>query len=403
MPDTARQQSLPASSASAIAGDAAGRQARLAARMESASSLAGSVAHDLNNILTSVLGFAGLLAEQVADDPDAAANVREVLASGERAAALTQQLVALGGRQPLVPRDVTMAAVLNDLRPRLEACLGADVELSVAQDLDDIHLTVDVDRLQDALLACADNAREAMPSGGRFTIEVDVVRLDAGDSVLVEGCPPGSYVRIAAIDSGRGIPWDVQERIFDPFFSTKRRGHGVGLGLTRVYAFIKQSGGCMSVGSEPGRGTTATIHLPATRLAGPVASVSHLAPVPSGSGETVLVVDDVDAVRAFVAGALRRAGYRVLVASSASDALYMAVNSRGPIHLLLTDVVMPGSSGLDLARELRAERRGLKVLYMSGHRDNAVARSGHLHADEAFVQKPFTGAALLGQVAALLH
>jgi nitrogen-specific signal transduction histidine kinase len=382
------------------------RQTLLAARMDSASQLAGGVAHDLNNILTAILGFGTLVAEQVSTDPDALANAREVLAAGERAARLTQRLLAFAGRQVLTPLTCDVAELLTEMLPAIRDAAGPHVDVST-QVQAGAKLSIDMARLQEALIELAGNARYAMPDGGRLLIEVDVVTID--DTPVSEpvvagqvSAAAGPYVRIAVTDTGAGMSHDVQARIFEPFFTTKPRGQGGGLGLSMIHGFIRQSGGDIWVYSEPGIGTTFKIYLPAV---GHVSGVrpARTSTVTPGAGQTVLVVDDVDAIRTLTADLLRRAGYRVLVAGSAAAALSMAANARGPIHLLLTDVVMPGSGGVELARELRTERRGLRVLYMSGYSDNAVVARGLLGPGDAFLQKPFTRDRLLQQVAALVQ
>ena len=370
--------------------------------MESVSLLAGGVAHELNNILTALLGFGSLLAEQVAGDPDAVSNAREVLTAGERAAALTRQLLAFSRRQALAPERTDVGAVVEGIRPRLQEVVGTAVAVEIYANEDAPCARVDVARLEDALIVLARNARDAMPAGGHMAVEVDAVAVDACAAAHVRAVA-GSYVRLSVADTGCGIPPDVQDRIFEPFFTTKARGKGIGLGLATVYGFVRQSGGYIGVHSERNLGTTMKIYLPVFE---PTQAVTLTVPAPvlrSAAGQTVLVVDDTDAVRSLATDFLRRAGYRVLVGSTASNALSIAASQRGPIHLLLTDVVMPGSSGVDLAKELRAERRGLRVLYMSGYSDNAVVRHGLLGEGEAFLQKPFSRELLLQQVAALVR
>ena len=378
------------------------RQALLAARMESARLLAGGIAHDLNNILTAVLGFGTLLAQQLSD-PSASKSAHEVLSAGERGAALARQLLAFSGRQVLSPQRVNIDEVVEDARSLMQEAAGAAVALEIHSQGSVPSAQVDVDGLRAALVVLADNAKDAMPKGGRLIVEVDTVLLDESYAAQHLNVAAGPYVRISLSDTGCGIPFEIRDRVFEPFFTTKARGKGVGLGLATVYGFVRQSGGNISVYSEPDIGTTFKMYLPAFEITASVVQKS-VTPAPAGgAGQTVLVVDDVDAVRALASDALRRAGYRVIVAASASDALYMAGSQRGPIHVLLTDVIMPGSNGVDLARELRTERRGLRVLYMSGYPDHVVVRNDLLAAGEAFLQKPFSRELLLEKVAALVR
>lgn len=377
-------------------------QAFLAARMESVSHFAGGVAHDLNNILTAVLGFGTLLAEQVASDPEAAKSAREVLEAGERAAVLTRQLLALSGRQVLVPQAANLRTVLEGVRARLQDAVGPTVVVDICAHENTPPVFVDVDRLQDSLAALAQNAKAAMPDGGRLKVEVEPVNLDEPCTGEHTDAVAGSCVRITVTDTGSGIPYAVYDRIFEPFFTTRPGGQGMGLGLSVVYGFVKQSGGHIRVDGTPGAGTTFTIDLPRADTPRAVQTGPTVLTPPRATGQTVLVVDDAHAVRALAADYLRRAGYRVIVATSASDALYMAHNHRGPIHLLLTDVIMPGSSGVDLASELRTERRGLRVLFMSGRGDNLLRRNGSGSDGDGFLQKPFSPELLLARTAALI-
>jgi CheY-like chemotaxis protein len=370
--------------------------------MDSLSLLAGSVAHDLNNILTSVLGFGTLLAERVASDPEASGNAREVLAAADRAARLTQQLLAFSRRQLLEPTSVNVVELIEDMREDLRVRLGSGVQIDVSRADVVPAAHVDAERLKDALLALVDNAKDAMAGGGTLTLTVDSVTFDTTQVAEHHYAAAGPYVRIAVTDTGAGMTREVQERIFDPFFTTKPRGEGDGLGLSTVYGFIRQTGGFIRVISEPQSGTTMSLHLPMFDTAQPTCEKVAMEPLRPSAGETILVVDDVDEIRALTAETLRKAGYKVITAGSASEALYMASMQRGPIQLLLTDIVMPGSSGLDLAMELKADRRGLRVLYMSGFTDTAIGRGKHLGRGEAFLPKPFTSQALLQQVAALL-
>jgi two-component system cell cycle sensor histidine kinase/response regulator CckA len=378
-------------------------QKMVAARMESVSLLAGVVAHDLNNMLTVVLGFGALLAERVAGDAEAAGSVREVLAAGERAATLSQRLLAFSRRQALSPQPSDLSAVVKSARSRLAEIAGGDVALEIHADQPMPPVLIDVGRIEDALATLVENAREAMAAGGHMSVEVSLIGAGAPSNGVGSRTAGGTHVRILVRDSGRGIPVERQDRVFDPFFTTKTRAPGAGLGLSIVHGFVKQTGGTIKLRSEVGLGTAVEMDFPVVDRAVPAEAASVPDKVRSIAGKTVLVVDDAEGLRAMTGEALRRAGYRVLVASSAADALYMAHNHRGPIHALVTDIVMPGGNGRDLAGELRTERTHLKVLYMSGHADNVVLRSGPLAPHEVFLAKPFTPDLLLQTVGALLR
>ncbi|MEQ1759738.1 MAG: ATP-binding protein [Vicinamibacterales bacterium] len=378
-------------------------QAVRAARIESVSHFAAAIAHDLNNVLTAVLGYGTLLSERVAENPEALNDAREVLAAAERAATLTRHLLAFSRRQVLAPKRADVGGMFETVRPRLLESIGKRVTLELQADDGTPAVSIDVDRLQDALVALAVNASDAMPEGGRLRIEAAGIAVDGSSATGHVQLEAGQYVRISVTDSGRGIPADIQDRVFEPFFTTKMRGLGEGLGLSTVYGFIRQSGGHVLLQSEEGRGTTVQLYLPILPVATASAQSANDPVVRRGSGQTVLLVDDTDAIRRQVADSLRRSGYRVIVANSASEALYVAGCQRGPIHMLLTDVIMPGSSGVDLARELRTERRGLRVLYMSGFSGHEAVQQGVLAAGESFIEKPFSRDALLQKVAALLR
>lgn len=378
------------------------QDAELTARLDGIRRVSGGLAHDINNVLAAVVGFGGLLAEQVHNDPSAAHNAREVLQAADRAAGLMRKLLAFSGRQALYPRQIELGPFLTNLTDVLRETVGnkTSVDVRVAQTLPTV--TIDEEQLQAALAELARNAAAAMPDGGRLSLEVDHVCVDPTYAAHRVTLPPGHYLRLCVTDTGAGMTADVQARIFEPYFTTGPRTLGAGLGLSSVYGFVRQSGGGVWVYSEPGRGTAFKLFLPADAApGGPVPGK----PLPSKRpvrGETVLVVDDVDAVRQVAATTLRRAGYRVLIAGNASEALYLAGCQRGPIHVLVTDLVMPGGSGVDLATELRADRRGLAVVLMSGYPDHAARTHGMVTASTPFLQKPFTAEALLEKVGGAL-
>jgi two-component system cell cycle sensor histidine kinase/response regulator CckA len=384
------------------AGDAE-RQRMVAARMESVSLLAGVVAHDLNNMLTVILGFGALLAEQLAHDVDASGNAREVMIAGERAAALSRRLLAFSGRLALSPQPCDVGAVVVEARSRIEEVAGAGVALEIRADTPLPPVMIDAQHLQDALLALTENARAAMADAGQMSVEVTLVDERRISDEPGSPKPAGTHVRIVLRDSGSGIPVEIQDRVFDPFFSTKTRAPGAGLGLSIVHGFVKQSGGRIRIRSEGRGGTAVEMTFPVLDPVLRAAPQEPASKVRSIAGKTVMVVDDAGSLRAMTGETLRRAGYRVLVASSAADALNMAHNHRGPIHVLITDVVMPGSNGRDLAVELKADRPHMRVIYMSGHADNVVLRNGPLPPHEEFLAKPFNSDVLLQTVGGLLR
>ena len=368
------------------------RQLRQAQKMEIVGRLAGGVAHDFNNLLLVISGHRELL-EQGEPCPD---NLRESLSeigrAVERAAALNRQLLAFSRRQVLEPKVLDLNGVVTAAEKMLRRLIGEDIQLITNLQSGLSPVRADPGQLDQVILNLALNARDAMPRGGILqleTRELELDRLPTGQ-FPPEAPPGGHYVRLAVSDTGTGMTPEVQARIFEPFFTTKAEGQGTGLGLSVVQGIVQQSGGHLEVVSWPGRGTTFSIYLPAVRgLAVSNAASSASRPVP-GRGETVLVAEDEDTVRAVTAQLLRVLGYRVLQASSGTEALHLAETSREKIHLLLADVVMPGLSGRQLADTLTARDPGLKVLFQSGYTDDAVVRCGINQAEVAFLQKPFT-------------
>jgi PAS domain S-box-containing protein len=376
-------------------------QLRQSQKMEAVGQLAGGVAHDFNNLLTVINGFGDLLRDRLAPGDPLHGPVDEIRKAGERAAALTYQLLAFSRRQMLRPVLLDLNEAVADAETLLRRLIGEDVELVTVLRPALGCVQVDPGQLQQVILNLVVNARDAMPQGGRLTLETAKVDLDAtcAQQRLVQ---PGPYVMLAVSDTGCGMDADTQAHIFEPFFTTKEQGKGTGLGLATVYGIIKQSGGHVWVYSEPGIGTTFKIYLPRVEAAGeagdPVAPPTAL---PCGS-ETILLVEDEDQVRTLVEGVLQDAGYTVLVASRGDAALPLAAQHAGRIDLLLTDVVMPGMSGRDLANRLTPDHPGMDVLYMSGYTDDAIVHHGVLDSGVVLLQKPFSPAALLYKVREIL-
>ncbi len=380
------------------------REFTQAQRMESVGRLAGGIAHDFNNILMAIVGFGTLVAEELAGSPSGERNAREILNAAGRASALTRQLLAFGRRQMLRATRLNLNEAVAGIAVMLQQVIGEDIDLQVRYSADLPLILADQGQLESSVLNLVLNARDAMPGGGRLTIETDTIHLDQAYCDAHLGARPGHFVRLAVSDTGVGIPHHLQPRIFEPFFTTKDVGKGTGLGLATVYGTIKQSGGYIWVYSEPGVGTTFKIYLPVDTSEGAPA-LPPPAPVeePASGSETILLVEDADMVRQLAREIIGGAGYHVIEAGNAEQALAAAAQHDGPIDLLLTDVIMPGATGVELAARLRSVRENVNVLYMSGYTDNAVVRQGLLDEETAFLQKPFTPQDLLRKVREVLQ
>ncbi|HEX8696051.1 MAG TPA: PAS domain S-box protein [Longimicrobium sp.] len=358
--------------------------------------LAGGVAHDFNNLLTAIRGNAELLLLDIPPDDARREDVEEIRHAAERAAGLTRQLLAFSRRQVLQPRVLDLNAVVLDMERMLRRLIGEDVELVTRLERSAAHVRADPGQLEQVLLNLAVNARDAMPSGGRLIVETRNARLDEELKRTYPYVVPGSYVLLAVTDTGHGMDRETQERVFEPFFTTKPRG--TGLGLSTVYGIVKQSGGYIWVYSEPENGTTFRIYLPPVEAPAEEAASGPGAAAPTRGAETVLLAEDEETVRRLARRVLQRSGYTVLEAADGEEALRVAGAHRGPIHLLVTDVVMPRLGGRDLAARLLAARPGLRVLYVSGYTEEAVQRHGVLDPGIGFLEKPFTAEALAERV-----
>jgi PAS domain S-box-containing protein len=377
---------------------------RQAQKMEAIGRLASGVAHDFNNLLTAILGSTDLLLEELPADHPGRLEANETRKAALRAADLTRQLLAFGRQQVLTPQVLDLNEVVTNVDKMLRRVIREDVELRIVQAPAIGAVRADPGQLEQVLLNLAVNARDAMPRGGRLTIETANAELDdtyaAEHAVVV----PGRYVMFAVSDTGTGMDAETQARVFEPFFTTKEKGKGTGLGLATVYGIVKQSGGYIWVYSEPGQGTSMKVYLP--RVEAPIEPISP-PPQPSGSlrgSETILVVEDQDEVRKLTRRMLEARGYRVLVAASGADALRLsgAVQAAEQIDLLLTDVIMPGMSGREVALLLGPAHPHMRVLFVSGYTDESIVHEGILEPGIAFLQKPFTAEALARKVREVL-
>ncbi len=375
-------------------------QLRQAQKMEAVGQLAGGVAHDFNNLLTAIQGHADLVRETLPEDSPVQPDLQEVVKAAERAASLTRQLLAFSRRQVLQPRVLDPHHVVAEMERMLGRLIGEQIRL-VTEGVDAGRVRADRSQLEQVLLNLAVNARDAMPTGGVLRIRTEAVEVDAAEAArLAPPIAPGPYVRLQVSDTGSGMSEEVQRRAFEPFFTTKEQGKGTGLGLSTVYGIVKQSDGVIDVDSVPGRGSTFTIWLPRVEEAAAPTDASGPATRPRG-GETVLVAEDEPAVRALVRKLMERDGYQVLVADDGVTALRIADGHEGPIHLLLTDIIMPHVGGRELAQRLRPHRPEMRVLYMSGYTDEA-SRQDPIEAEAGFLQKPFTPEGLTLAVRAAL-
>jgi PAS domain S-box-containing protein len=376
-------------------------QLRQAQKMEAVGQLAGGVAHDFNNLLTAILGYCNLLLDDIPRDNPMRQDLEEIRSAGERAASLTRQLLAFSRRQMLQPQIVDVNTLVLQLEKLLRRMISEDVELVTALSPRLPPVRVDPASFEQILVSLALNARDAMPGGGRLTIETAAVELDDSYVGTHPAVVPGQYVMVSVSDSGVGMDEATRARIFEPFFTTKEHGKGSGLGLATVYGIVQQSGGSIWVYSEPGHGTSFKVYLPTSESTG-VARAGESGSDGAKTGwETVLLVEDEDAVRALAREVLRRNGYVVLEARHGLDALRVAERHPDPIHLMVTDVVMPHMSGRDLADRLSEVRPKMKVLFMSGYTDHA-AMHRHLTPGAAFLQKPFTPETFARKVRSML-
>ncbi len=381
-------------------------QLRQAQKMEAVGQLAGGVAHDFNNLLTIIRGYSDLLLNGILGPDDVARDaVQEIRKAAERAAELTRQLLAFSRRQVLAPRVFVLNSVIHEMDKMLRRLIGEDVQLTsrLASDLGMVK--ADPGQIEQVLLNLAVNARDAMPRGGHLTIETANVQLDENYTRTHPEVQPGPFVMLAVTDTGCGMDAATQARIFEPFFTTKGPDKGTGLGLATVYGIVKQSGGSIYVYSEVSRGTSFKVYLPRHEEVAAASKDTNFIPRAergSQGQETLLIVEDDNSVRALTRTVLRSYSYDVIEAVDADDALHCVSQQTRPIHLLVTDLVMPGMSGRELAERLKGLRPEMKVLYVSGYTDDAVVRHGLLEAEVAFLQKPFTPSALASKVREVL-
>jgi len=377
-------------------------QFRQVQKMEAVGTLAGGVAHDFNNLLTIINGYSEMLITSLKPDDPIRALLGEIHKAGESAGTLTRQLLAFSRRQVLEPKVLNLNAVVANTEMMLRRLIGEDVILTTVLDPALKPIKVDPGQIQQVLMNLAVNARDAMPQGGRLNIETRHVNLDESYRETHPEVQPGAYSMLAVTDTGTGMDEATKARIFEPFFTTKERWKGTGLGMAVVHGVVKQSGGHVEVYSELGQGTAFKVYFPVAKevLSGGKSSPGFLT-MPTGT-ETILLVEDADAVRALSRHVLQSCGYTLLEASNGREALLVSQDHQGPIHLAMSDVVMPHLGGRQLAERLSEMRPGLKMLFVSGYTDDAVVRHGILEADVAFLQKPFTPSALAQKVREVL-
>lgn len=378
------------------------RQLRMAGKMEAVGRLSGGIAHDFNNLLGVIIGYGQVLKRRLGGGNDLLECAEEIEKAGQRAASLTRQLLAFSRQQILTPSILRLNDLVLDMAKMLPRLLGEDITVNTSLSSDLGMVKADQGQIEQVIMNLAVNARDAMPEGGTLRIETVNVELDQAYAWQHPGAKPGHYVMLAVIDSGTGIDPDTLTHIFEPFFTTKEVGKGTGLGLATVYGVVKQSGGYIWVESEPGHGASFQIFLP--RVDEPTAEIAATTPVDEtvGGSETILLVEDSEALRKLTRSFLESHGFKVLVAQDGEEALEVEARHSGEIDLLLTDVVMPGMNGRALAERLLPKQLGMRVLYISGYTDTFVARHGVLEEGMVLLHKPFTEEVLIRKVRELL-
>jgi two-component system cell cycle sensor histidine kinase/response regulator CckA len=376
-------------------------QLRQSQKMEAVGVLAAGVAHDFNNVLSVILGYSDLWLADTKVEGQIRSDMEEIEKAARRAAALTRQLLMFSRQQVLEPKVLVLNDILLGMDKMLQRILGADVDLVTFAAPALGRIRVDPSSIEQVIMNLVVNARDAMPQGGKLTLETANVELDDEGTDQRIRVPAGQYVMLAVTDSGKGIEKSHQARIFEPFFTTKEKGKGTGLGLSTVFGIVEQSNGTIWLYSEPGKGTTFKIFLPRVDLPSDARELRDSPRTLKGT-ETVLLVEDDEQVRLVVCGILRRNGYTVLDARDAHDGLSISDAYQGKIHLLLTDVVMPQMSGPQLAKRLEPRRTDMKILFMSGYTDDSIVRHGVLEATMAYLPKPLTMRSVIVKVRQVL-
>ena len=379
-------------------------QLRQSQKMEAVGRLAGGVAHDFNNLLTAISGYSDLLLHRLPEYSTLRRDVEEIRKAGDRAAALTRQLLAFSRRQVLQPKVLDLNIVVAKMGQMLRRLVGENIELSIDASPSLSRVKADPGQIEQVIVNLVVNARDAMPDGGRITIATADADLSPSYAAAHPEVVPGPHVLLSVADTGQGMSVEVQAHLFEPFFTTKERGKGTGLGLATVYGIVQQSGGHIRVNSAPERGSTFLMYLPRVEAPedGAEGGDRPLLPHPSPGTETVLLTEDEEVVRRLTREILSGNGYKVLEAGNGREALLVSEAHRGEIDLLLTDVIMPKMSGRDLGERIRLQRPGLRILYMSGYTDDAILRHGVLENGIPFLQKPFTPEGLARMVREVL-
>jgi CheY-like chemotaxis protein len=371
--------------------------------MESVGTLAGGVAHDFNNILTVILGCAEILTVRFPATDPSYQTVEEIRQAANRAAGLTRQLLAFSRKQILQPKVIGINSIVTEMDRMLRRLIGEDIDIVTVLEDGLWNVKADPGQIEQVVMNLAVNARDAMPGGGKLTIETSNVVLSEEFSQRHHPVTPGVYVMLAISDTGEGMDEKTASKIFEPFFTTKEQGKGTGLGLSTVYGIVKQSGGFIWVYSEIGKGSTFRVYFPRTEVSGDVRDKT-VPPVEDLRGEkTILLVEDDESIRRLAAGILGLYGYTVVPAGDGEEALRLAGAHEGEISLLLTDVVMPRMGGRELYDRIRQQRPEIKVLYMSGYTDNAIVHQGVLDQGTAFLQKPYSPTSLAKKVREVLE
>jgi signal transduction histidine kinase/ActR/RegA family two-component response regulator len=378
------------------------QQLRQSQKLEAVGTLAGGVAHDFNNLLTVILSYTAMVMEELGPRSPLYEDLKSVHEAGLRAAGLTKQLLAFSRKQVMQPKVLDLNDTVTGIEKMLRRVIGEDIDLQTVTHASPGLVQADPGQLEQVIMNLVVNARDAMPRGGRMTLQTENVHFAPGAPELLAPMPAGDWVLLAVSDTGSGMDEATRVRIFEPFFTTKEPGKGTGLGLSTVYGIIKQSGGFIWVESEPGQGTTFKIYLPqAADTDEPVVRTSEPARLSVGA-ETILLAEDEEPVRLLARRCLEGMGYRVLAASRADEAVRVAAHHAGPIHLLLADVVMPGGSGSELAERLAAQHPEMRVLYMSGYTDDAIVHRGVIAPGIELLEKPFNPATLARKVREVL-